>query len=536
MKIEINGHQIEVDDSFSNLSEDEQHRQIDEIAGSLPNAQPAVDSPAPEHITAEASVAPNVAAGGEAALLSMGVGLPKAAFHAAKNYFGGTPSAAPAPTNIPGEERWFGSANAINEKAKIIRRNNELAKRFPGFERKLVEDTTPPLQKVVGGLNTLRTTTPGKAFVSGYNAMDVGKHAGEGALGNAQAGLSAAATAAPFAEKYLPGKYKKIAKIGALATPAINYAIDKLVGPSPEPEQKATGGLIQNFAGGKEVIKKLSEILTPHEGKTLLATMADRTKATEGFHGGPGFINLHPDYTWAVDAPAVAKKHMEAVQRFGGPDQTLMAPMLMSREAHKSNRPVFEQIYGDVQNKIKSGELTPEQIAALDARIRAEKAVDLTKNPGLTDPNFLEFANAFNRRGKLADILGLKRSGAVDLQKHLDQTIDPALREAETGAIGPQLFTMSDYEAKPGVHPAYDIMFHGEKGEGKFAPAPREFVFRDLEKQAREQMGRPMTDYNYRNILKEHGGIPNQLIDEKLLRGLDELGHKKGGKVKKKKK
>ena len=94
---------------------------------------------------------------------------------------------------------------------------------------------------------------------------------------------------------------------------------------------------------------------------------------------------------------------------------------------------------------------------------------------------------------------------------------------------------MSGYENAPGIHGAYNIGFRGEKGADQFIPAEREFVFRDLEKQAREQMGRPMTDYNYRNVLKEHGGLPNQIIDEKLLRGLDELGYKKGGKVKKKK-
>jgi hypothetical protein len=292
---------------------------------------------------------------------------------------------------------------------------------------------------------------------------------------------------------------------------------------------------IKRYASGGNVIKKLSEILIPHESKTLLGTMADRTKATGNFQGGPGFINLHPDYTWAVDSPTVAKKHMEAVERFGGPERTVMAPMLMTTEAHKSNRPVFEKIYSDVLSKVKSGELTPEQIAAINHRIAIEKKADLSKNPGIESPDFLEFANAFNRRGALADIFGLKKLGATDLQKHLDETIDPALKEASTGAVGPQLFTMSGYENAPGIHGAYNIGFRGEKGADQFIPAEREFVFRDLEKQAREQMGRPMTDYNYRNVLKEHGGLPNQIIDEKLLRGLDELGYKKGGKVKKKK-
>ncbi len=294
----------------------------------------------------------------------------------------------------------------------------------------------------------------------------------------------------------------------------------------------AAGGLAGYSIGSKvEKAKKLHQVLAKDEGKYLLGTMADRTKATDGFKGGPGFINLHPDYTWAVDAPGVAKKHMEAVERFGGPKRTVMAPMLMSKEAHRSNRPVFEQIYNDALQRIKSGEVTPEELAALNQRMRMDKSVDLSKNPGIESPEFLDFASAFNRRGKLADIMGLKKTGVIDLQKHLDSTIDPALREASTGSVGPQTFTMTGYRNAPGVHPAYNIGFTGEKGSEMFEPAPREFLFRDLERQAMQQMGRPMTDYNYRNVYKEHGGIPNQLIDEKLLRSLEELGYATGGLV-----
>lgn len=295
--------------------------------------------------------------------------------------------------------------------------------------------------------------------------------------------------------------------------------------------EHAEGGQIGHYAPGGAVLKKFTEAIIPHEGKTLIATLADRTKATEGFHGGPGFINLHPEYTWAVDAPAVVSKHMNAVNRFGGPEQTIMAPMLMSSEAHKSNRDVFRQIYGDMANKIKSGEFTPEQIDKLNARILSEKAADLSQSPGVASPDFLQFADTFHRRGKVADILGLKKTGAVDLAKHLDETIDPALRGVETGAIGPQLFTMEGAIHKPDVHPSYEQLFLGQKGADQFTPVPREFLFRDLEKQAMEQMGRPMTDYNYRNVLNAQGGLPNQFIDEKLIRSLQDLGYKTGGLV-----
>jgi len=318
-----------------------------------------------------------------------------------------------------------------------------------------------------------------------------------------------------------------------LVKPVVKHAVPKIMKLA---EQAKHLNIPKGYAGGKSVIKKFTEAIIPHEGKTILGTLSDRTKATEGFYGGPGFINLHPDYTWAVDAPGVATKHLGAVERFGGPKQTVFAPMLMSTEAHKSNRPVFEKIYGDLQQKIKSGEFTPEQIEKLNARILAEKGVDLSKSPGVQSPEFLDFANAFHRRGKVADILGLKKTGGVDLQKHLSETIDPALREAEVGAVGPQLFTMESTKFDPSVHPGYTQMLLGEKGVDQFTPVPREFLFRDLEKQAMEQMGRPMTDYNYRNILKEHGAVPNQLIDDKLIKSLQDLGYKKGGKVKKKKK
>jgi hypothetical protein len=82
--------------------------------------------------------------------------------------------------------------------------------------------------------------------------MDALQHAGEGPLSNVQAGASALAAAAPWVEKHLPGKLKNIAKGLQLGAPAANYVIDNFTGqPVPAPEQKATGGAVQHFAGGK---------------------------------------------------------------------------------------------------------------------------------------------------------------------------------------------------------------------------------------------------------------------------------------------
>jgi len=195
----------------------------------------------------------------------------------------------------------------------------------------------------------------------------------------------------------------------------------------------------------------------------------------------------------------------------------------MSTTAHRSNRPVFEKMYSELLEDIRSGKVTPQQIEALNAKMVGKK--ELSGAPDITSKEFLEFANAFKRRGAVADVMGQKRIGALDLQRHLDETIDPALREAELGAIGPQLFTAESQILKPDVHPGYKNLIIGEKGEDQFTPVPREFLFRDLEAKAMKELGRPLSDYNYRQSV----GIPSQIIDEKLIRSLQELGYAKGG-------
>ena len=296
-----------------------------------------------------------------------------------------------------------------------------------------------------------------------------------------------------------------------------------------EKEGYKHGGLVHLAEGGgrlgaaKSVVKKLSDVLIPREGQTIAGTMADRTKATGGFSGGPGFINLHPEYTWAMDSPGAANRLLNVVKNAGGADRVAVAPMLMSTSAHRSNRPVFEKMYSELLEDIRSGKVTPQQIEALNAKMAGKK--ELSGAPDITSKDFLEFANAFKRRGAVADVMGQKRIGALDLQRHLDETIDPALREAELGAIGPQLFSAESQILKPGVHPGYKNLILGQKGEDQFTPVPREFLFRDLEAKAMKELGRPLSDYNYRQSV----GIPTQVIDEKLLRSLQTLGYKKGG-------
>jgi hypothetical protein len=353
-----------------------------------------------------------------------------------------------------------------------------------------------------------------------YNRFQEGDY-----LGSLLGGIGAAGSAASL----IPHPVTRIGGTAiGMGAGALNAYIDYLKSksqpaaqPQPQPQAMATGGLV-GYAKGKAV-KKLSEVLIPREGQTLLGTMADRTKATEGFSGGPGFINLHPEYTWAMDSPGAANRLLNAVNQAGGSNRAVVSPMLMSTTAHRSNRPVFEKMYSELLEDIRSGKVAPQQIEALNAKMAGKK--ELSGAPDITSKEFLEFANAFKRRGAVADVMGQKRIGALDLQRHLDETIDPALREAELGAIGPQLFTAESQILKPDVHPGYKNLIIGEKGEDQFTPVPREFLFRDLEAKAMKELGRPLSDYNYRQSV----GIPTQLIDEKLIRSLQELGYAEGG-------
>ena len=352
MKIEIHGRQVEVDDNFKDMSEDEQHKVVDEIASSF--------GPITAAATAEKegpSTLANLGGGAEATALAYGVGLPKAALGAAKNLFGGVPAAPPpAPTNIPGEDRWFGSANAINEKAKIIRRNNELAKRYPGFER--VTPPEPPVsvgQRAVSGLENLRTSKPGKSFSTGYNAMDALQHAGEGPLSNVQAGASALAAAAPWVEKHLPGKLKNIAKGLQLGVPAANYVIDKFTGqPVPAPEQKATGGAVQHFAGGKlataaKMAAKMSPAIEGSLGK-ILPKSKPLTLAEKFGYDPVKLRNEYPQTSFPVSAWDKNKEAYYAAKNPSSEELALKAARDFAQEEIKSGSSAYKP-YFDISKR-----------------------------------------------------------------------------------------------------------------------------------------------------------------------------------------
>jgi len=438
--------------------------------------------------------------------------------------------------------------NELSTKAKQAAelRANRLAEVEPSTGNKIVKGVT----------NIAKAPVPNR-FALGYNAMDALQ-----AQNPFEAGVSTAGALSPYVvpkiAKMLPKKYRNIVEgVGSAlpyAAPAINALERKLIAPKEEkaaggltslssggsPQQKAAGGAIQHFQKGKLVeeaakaaLKKLN--LADFEGKTLLGTLADRTKVGDGLKGGPMFPTIYPGAAWAMNAPGAASRLVNAMQAAGGPESTIVAPMLMKNTAHKSNRDVADMAVNQFKQNYEAGLFTPERLAEIENNIR--KVPGLEKHPGLLHPEAEDLLHnmTFNQRGKLVNWLGskAKTNPAMDLQKLLRETAEPGLFDEPLGAVGPSVFKLSGEQSyKPGLHNSYDYIVHGEP-VGAINPIPREFLFRDLETKARKELGRSLSDYNYRTSV----GVPSQLIDDKLLKSLDELGYLKpegfapGGKV-----
>ena len=282
MKIEIHGRQVEVDDSFKDMSEDEQHKVVDEIAaGLMPTASQAAAAQEAQESQGP-NVLPNIVGGVEGtAVRALGVptmwGVKKV-----MNALGNTPTndlpvslennpdairkwlrketTNPFAGGRTKEEAYLKSEIAAGKPIQSRGSDIPIRKGNLGITNQLPESTFS--EKTIGGLKAVPTHPLGKAFTSGYNLMDVAEHAGEGTLGNVQATASGLAALAPYAEKYLPGKAKKIAKALPFAVPAANYVIDKFTGqPVPVTEQKAAGGAIQHFQKGKLVEEGGSKVM-----------------------------------------------------------------------------------------------------------------------------------------------------------------------------------------------------------------------------------------------------------------------------------
>lgn len=349
--------------------------------------------------------------------------------------------------------------------------------------------------------------------VDAYNRFQQGDY-----LGGVVSGLGSLGSAAALVPHPL---IRGVGTVVGAGAPMINELIDRLR-KDEEPQGYAGGRAVK---GGLEALKKFN--LGDLEGKTIIGTMSDRTAVDlpRNLRGGPLFPTIHQNAAWAVDAPGAATRLLNAVKAAGGPEKAVVAPMLMSPIAHRSNRDVAKLALKEFQENYGAGKFSPERLTEIETAVR--KVPGLEQHPGLLDPNAASMFDkmTFGQRGATVDWLGSKprKAPAIDLENLLRGTTEKGLEGTELGAIGPSLFKLSgERSIDPSLHGSYSHILHGEL-LGGMNPIPREFVFRDLESKAMKELGRPLSDYNYRTSV----GIPSQFVDEKLLRSWEELGFMK---------
>ena len=504
IKIQVGGHTVEVDDSFNNMSENEQHNTIDEIAAGLMPTRSEASVAGPDVLS-------NVGAGAEAVGLRYGVGVPAIwGAHKLKQVLGGEPAAAPsaaAPSDLSGTERWRKSADEINAQARTVTQNTALRQKYPGFSRAQAP-TIPPAahQQVMSKLGQALAHPAGKAFTTGYNLMDVAEHAGEGPVGNVQAAASGVAAAAPIIEKLLPKKYKPIAKAVQVGVPAVNYGIDTLkqqfAPPAPEPQHFEFGGLAS--LAKKVPVKKYSDIIQNYIGKTLHPTIVDTTKLDlpAGKMAGPeasDLQNISPlhkaeDWVFANDSMPAAKRLWNVNQRNDG--NVVFTGLIGSPYQLKTNRSVFGDLTDEFYKAIAEGKLSPELLAKYQAALNASTyKTNKGVMPTFAEPQKFDIrdraaleenSKLFHQRDALANIMGGKgptgvplggKQGQIfDWESVLNASRDPNTIGAPTQSIGTRLFTLNDRlpEYRPDLHNAFDYSLFGKDLGESFTPVPKE--------------------------------------------------------------
>ena len=281
---------------------------------------------------------------------------------------------------------------------------------------------------------------------------------------------------------------------------------------------------------------KASEALGKHEGKTLKVTQADRTKVGGGFLGGPGFSSLQhvdPRYqnaAWGVNTAAAASKIANATA-----DDVLWSALIGAPAQHTSNQMVFDLLLDQFKKGIKSGKMSPELRAAINARLAAAKTKEgapIFGNADIAGKNFFKSLNTFDKRRVMADLMGGQTVGGkkgqiFDYDKIVRETTEPELLGAPTHAIGPRLFKATGERSfRPDLHPAFPHILHGEDLGVMYHPVPREVMLPDFHNQIRQTKGRGV---GFMDLTRN---TPAQFLSEKFLTGLQKQGYKKGGGVK----
>jgi hypothetical protein len=292
---------------------------------------------------------------------------------------------------------------------------------------------------------------------------------------------------------------------------------------------------------------KASEAYGRIEGRPLYVTQADRTKVGGKFLGGPGFSRLQledPEYAealaaWAVQNPSIASTIINGSRQAGEHDP-VFTTFIGAPDQHRSNQMVFDYIYNDFKKASKKSDLfTPEKLDLMNERLanyykdKSTKENLFPENINILDKNLKNYANTFDKRAAIAEVIGGKGIGGkkgqiIDYDKLLRSTSDPSFLDVPSGSLGNRLFTLNGefLENRHDLHPAFPTILQGEDLGLVYQPVPRELVMKDFHNKIRQEKGREPGYFDW-----ALGYPPSQLITEDLLTEMQRAGYAKGGEV-----
>lgn len=424
MEIEVNGHRVEVDDSFASLSPEAQQAQVNEIASMLP--KPEQEVKAEEKETSELYSTPGVVAIGGAALGAVDQALgqpiesiaarktgaqkiinPATGEHAGWKWARKTGFGAGLDPTVEGQSSEFqkrkaegtfekkpGQVKPIPGKALTLEKHMQNVARDE-LEAKLKAQAAA--RQAPGYTSTKPTTLTGKGLglggrmLAGAGALGMGKEAydeGARALELAKSGDYGAAAragrgallnalgAAGSAATYVPHPLVRgLGTAVGLGAPALNLLLEKA--------GYAQGGLA-HLSKGKKVAKeafeyggkqlgKLSDWAQDYIGSYFVPTQSDRMR----YVGGPSFSANqlgqpeYKDIVWGSGKPGTATgiANLAKDPRFGGVENQIFAPLLGEAKMHQSNQMIFDRM---VEDFFKNPEkLTPELRQTINDYIRS---------------------------------------------------------------------------------------------------------------------------------------------------------------------
>lgn len=386
---------------------------------------------------------------------------------------------------------------------------------------------------------------------AGYNAVAGVQHAMDpgwrnkiaAAINAAGAGLGGAAAVAPKG-----GRASALRPLMTAGSAGLGWLANQIA----DENAKAGGGRIGALADlTKPALKKLSEVLVPHEGKYFGLTQSDNYGIHDGRWGGnrfPEFQNTSPKHAedrvvWMNDTEPHANAMAKKSTINGTP--TVWSTYIGAPDQLKSNKSVFQEILDSHYGR----DLNQDQIDLINARIAALSKGN-AKKPVFQEPFDIRdrFAtqelggDTFGGRAALADMLGQgkgvgkTKSGIIlpNYEEILASNRDPLTVGKPTSSVGSQLFTVDKTPSSfsPEYHPDYNWTVHGENLNTPFEMTPHEFAVPDwYQRQFNKVSKSGKTGVvphgnSWFNYMKDP-----QLITEDYLKGLQDAGYAKGGTV-----